>query len=397
MHQPIFINNLSLSFTEKCCFKDFSAQIPPNSRIAVIGRNGSGKSSLLKILRGALQPSEGNVFIPESLDMGYVEQAIAPHEKLSGGEWFNKELTKALTGSPDMLILDEPTNHLDQHNHKALIRMLKNFYGTVIVASHDVALLSSCINTLWHIDNGKIHLFTGAYDDYIQAQKQLKKNLEKALVSLKRERSTAHTKLMKEQKRAAVSRAKGQKSIGNRKWPTIVSNAKARRSERTSGRKKSAIEKRKKNVVQQLSALRLPEIILPRFSLNYENKSSRVVLTINSANVGYGKEKIVLKNISLSIVSKERIAITGKNASGKSTLLKAILGAKGIYKTGKWYTPQIESIGYLDQHYDNLIDGISVFDHLKQIRPLWNEAEIRQHLSDFLFRKNEEVDCLVNT
>jgi ATPase subunit of ABC transporter with duplicated ATPase domains len=71
---------------------------------------------------------------------------------------------------PNILLLDEPTNHLDRHNRKSLMRMLKSYPGTLIVVSHDTELLRDCVETLWHMDDGKIRVFHGAYDDYIRAK-----------------------------------------------------------------------------------------------------------------------------------------------------------------------------------------------------------------------------------
>ena len=98
---------------------------------------------------------------------------------------------------------------------------------------------------------------------------------------------------------------------------------------------------------------------------------------------------MILNNISLVLGGQERIAISGKNASGKSTLLKAILGKDAIFKTGDWYLPHVDHIGYLDQHYANLQPDVSVIQHIQDLRPDWAEIETRRHLSDFLFRKNE--------
>ena len=107
--------------------------------------------------------------------------------------------------------------------------------------------------------------------------------------------------------------------------------------------------------------------------------------------MGYAADKIILKNISLAVGGKGRIAICGKNASGKSTLLKAILGKDEIFKTGDWYLPRVDHIGYLDQHYSNLQPDLSVIQYILDLRPDWTEIEARRHLGDFLFRKNEEV------
>lgn len=115
------------------------------------------------------------------------------------------------------------------------------------------------------------------------------------------------------------------------------------------------------------------------------------MLSIYDASIGYAQDKVILKGISLSLGGKERMAICGKNASGKSTLLKAILGKNEIFTTGSWHLLSIEDIGYLDQHYSTLNPALSVVDHIKKLRPDWTEIEVRQHLSDFLFRKNEEI------
>lgn len=391
MHRPISLKDISFSFSNKDCFEDFSSTIYPGSRIAIIGRNGSGKSSLLNILLGKLSPLGGDITIPDGTCIGYVEQIIDDFNDISGGQRLNKRLSEALAQFPDLLLLDEPTNHLDKDNRKSLMQMLKRYQGTLIVVSHDTELLRNCIDTLWHIDNNRIYEFTGSYDDYMQEIKQKRTSIEKELASLKRDKKYTHNALMKEQKRAAGSKAKGQKSIEQRKWPTIVSKSKALRAEQTYGKKKLAIDKKKQQLTDQLLELRLPEIILPKFSLMPESISSGNLLSISDASIGYTADKIILKNISLAVGGKDRIAICGKNASGKSTILKAILGKDEIYKTGDWYLPRADYIGYLDQHYSNLKPELSVIQHIQELRPDWTEIEARRHLNDFLFRKNEEV------
>ena len=102
IHKPITLNNLSLEFPHKTCFTDFSYNIPYSSRIAIIGRNGSGKTSLLQMIKN----------ITTNLNIGYVPQIVESYENLSGGQRFNKALTDTLSLDPDILVLDEPTNHL---------------------------------------------------------------------------------------------------------------------------------------------------------------------------------------------------------------------------------------------------------------------------------------------
>ncbi len=395
MHKPILLTNVSLSFFNKSCFENFSTQIYQGSRIAIIGRNGSGKSSLLNILRGHLQPSDGQVIIPDHLSIGYVEQIISSYNDLSGGQRLNKRLSEALALSPDFLLLDEPTNNLDLANRKSLMHMLQNYQGTLIIISHDIELLRQYTNIFWHIDNNKIHIFSGSYDNYIREIKQKQSKIEKELFLIKHEKKETHIKLMKEQKRASKSKIKGQKSIDQRKWPTIVSNAKANRASQTNGKRKAAIDKKKQHLIEQISDLRLPKVILPKFSLSSNYVFGSNILSISGADIGYKEELIILKNVSLSLSANERISIIGRNASGKSTLLKAIFGKNNIFKTGNWHLPNTQHIGYLDQHYSNLNPQDSVIDHVHKIRPDWHEIDVRKHLNSFLFHNNEEVSNLV--
>lgn len=388
MHKPIQIKDLDLSFPHKTCFENFSCQIPYGSRIAIIGRNGSGKSTLLKMIAS---------ICGEDVVVGYVPQVIVDHRDLSGGQRLNKAVTEALSLDPNVLLLDEPTNHLDSRNKKSLMRMLQNYSGTLIMVSHDKELLRQCTDTLWHIDNGKVHIFSGNYDDYMREIKLKRASIEGELELLNRQKKDMHYKLMQEQQRSSKSKARGQKSIDQRKWPTVVSNAKAGRAEETSGRKKSAIDKRKSDLAESLSDLRLPEIIVPKFSIEGSDTGRGVVLQISNGSVGYIEGQPILSGISLSLQSGQRMAITGDNGSGKSTLIKAILGDESVCKTGEWHVIKREDIGYLDQHYGTLHPDKTVLETISDLVPAWSHAEIRRHLNDFLFRKNEEVNALVST
>jgi ATPase subunit of ABC transporter with duplicated ATPase domains len=202
---------------------------------------------------------------------------------------------------------------------------------------------------------------------------------------------------MQEQQRSSKSKAKGTKSIDQRKWPTVVSNAKAGRAEETSGRKKSAIDKRKSDLTESLSDLSLPEIIIPKFSIEGSDTGRGMVIQISAGSVGYVEGQFILSGIALSLQSGERIAITGDNGSGKSTLIKAILGDESVYKTGDWHVIKREDIGYLDQHYGTLNPDKTLLETISDLVPHLPHAEIRRHLNDFLFRKNEEVNALVST
>jgi ATPase subunit of ABC transporter with duplicated ATPase domains len=391
----IILKDVCLSFPHKICFESFSAQIPFGSRIGIIGINGSGKSTLLKIIHREEVPTDGILKIPDDIKTAYVPQLIDGFDSLSGGQLFNAALTEALAENPDVLLLDEPTNHLDRSNRKSLMRLLRTYRGSLIVVTHDMDLLRTVTDTLWHIDQGKIHAFTGNYDDYMRERGIKRSSIEDELNQLSRQKKNVHQSLMKEQSRAKSSGAQGEKNIKQRKWPTIVSGAKARRAEETSGIKKSALRGERENLFEKLSDLRLPEIIKPTFSLNADDIFDRTLVSISEGGVGYSKP--VLSDIYLSISSGDRVAITGDNGSGKSTLIKGILGDSVVLRSGKWATPQRSDIGYLDQRYATLEQTHTVFETITTLLPSWTHAEIRRHLNDFLFRKNEEVNAVVET
>jgi ATPase subunit of ABC transporter with duplicated ATPase domains len=152
-HKPIKFNHINFVLPHKACFTDFSETILYGQRIAIVGKNGSGKSTLLKMLLGLIEPSSGEIMMPQDVRVGYVPQLPENHPSQSGGEQFNQALTKALAPTPNLLILDEPTNHLDRKNRLSLLRMLKAFPHTLIVCSHDVEVLKGSFDKIFFFDD----------------------------------------------------------------------------------------------------------------------------------------------------------------------------------------------------------------------------------------------------
>lgn len=393
-HKPIQLIDLGFFLPHKTCFEDFNVQIPYGARIALIGQNGSGKSTLLKILQAILEPSSGNINVPPSVNIGYVPQIIETDERLSGGERFNKALSEVLETEPNVLLLDEPTNHLDRKHRQLFLNILKAYAGTLIIASHDIHLLINYVDILWHIDNGKIHVFSGNYKDYMNEQVLQQASIEKAVEYLKKQKKEMHQALMKEQSRAATSRTQGEKNITQRKWPTVVSKTKVGRANKTSDKMKASIGLKKQALIDKLSNFKIPEIIVPKFDLTSSFHPDRVLVSIRAGLVGYKNSESVLANIDFSIKAKERVAIMGNNGAGKSTLVKAMLGAPDVLRSGEWFCPSMNDIGYLDQHYQNFQPEKTVFDIIQECVPGWDSKQLRRFLSDFLFRKNEEVNVV---
>ncbi len=384
---PLQFKNVSLSFREKTCFENFNAFINYGSRIALIGRNGSGKSTLLKMLQGSSEPTSGTIQIPNEMVVAYVPQIIEDFESLSGGERLVQALEEALRLNPHLLLLDEPTNHLDRHHREYLLRLLQEYDGTLLVASHDPEFLRNAVDTLWHLHEEKITIFSGGYDDYLREIAVQREHLEQQLRRIDREQKATHHALMKEQERASKRKAQGEKKYAG---DTIALRAAQGKGEMTHNKNKKATRTTRDDLLAQLSVLYLPEIIVPKFSLTSSDIEDRMIVSVSDGAIGYAEEKMILSNIYFSLMSKGRIALLGKNGSGKSTLVKAFLNDEAVIKHGEWYMPKSKDIGYLDQHYSTLSPKQTVLESLSNLLP-WPHSELRRHLNDFLFRKNEEV------
>lgn len=390
-HHPVFIHNIALSFGEKVCFEEFSAAIHSGRRIAITGSNGQGKSLLLKIIQGLFEPSSGTVIIPNALTFAYVPQTIDNFSHLSGAERFLRVLSHALALKPDILCLDEPTNHLDVKNRRSFMAMLENIKSTLIVISHDKALLRCHFDTLWHIEEKKVHQFSGSFDEF---EKQLKAHYE-ALIdrkqSLKRERIEAHLDLMKEQMRAKKKKAYGEKKYDGDK---LALRSAQGRGQLTANINRKRLTRESKAINVSLSSLRLPEIIKPNFVINGSSgRSHKPVISIIDGSCGY--DKPIVSAINLQISPGGKLAVIGPNGSGKTTLAKAIMGSEAISRQGTWTMPPKEQIGYLDQHYGTLDPNLTPWEAIVSEAPSWTREQGRQHLNNFLFRKNEEINTKI--
>ena len=395
MRRLIQLTDLSLYFTQKTCFESFNFHIHAGDRIALIGDNGSGKSSMLKIIYQLISPSDGYISYADNLSVAYVPQLINTNTNISGAERFNHALTQALAKNPDVLMLDEPTNHLDNKNRQSLLRLLEQFNGALLIASHDVNLLRNGEYCFWHFHQKQIAVFQGNFD-YFQQQKLLnRQSIQEEIDTLNKQKKQNHQSLMKEQVRAKNSRLKGEKSIQQSKWPTIVSKSKVLRAQETSGKKKKNLSEHKDLLINRLQKLGVEEDITPEFELPLSSSTTKALVSITEGVISY-QQQIILNQINLQLTGQSRMALCGINGSGKSTLLKAIMGDDSIIKEGLWVTPPLKDIGYLDQHYQLLQEENTVLETIEQCRPDWTHALIRQHLNSFLFPKNEQVNSTVS-
>lgn len=315
--------------------------------------------------------------------LGFKDKTVS---HLSGGQRMQLNLVRLLSKKPEILLLDEPTNHLDQINRKILIDFLLNWKGAALIVSHDVDLLNQFSETIWSLEENKITTFKGNYESYQIYKRQENQKILHKLEDLKKQKKKITNNIQDESHRAAQSR-KANEGENDRK----LKGAMKLKGSATIGKNTKNLNQQKDTILNELSNIRLPGVLKPKFSMISQSKHS-LSLSITEGKVGYGKEWI-LKDLNIQIYQGERTAIRGPNGSGKSTLFKAILQESDVSVEGNWHLPKRHLLGYLDQHYSTLCPQETVMQSIKKIKPMWPDTDVRKHLNDFLFRKNEEISA----
>lgn len=339
----IKLTNIRHSFGAKELFSLDSLTVYQGDRIGIVGPNGQGKSTLLKIIQGELKPDTGRVqragefnFFRQSAEVAEINLATIDWElmgrffvpknqvdTLSGGEATKFRLAQVLSSYEAGLLLDEPTTHLDQASIQTLIEELRYYYATLLFVSHDRYFLNQLATKIWEIEAGKITEYSGNYDDFRQ-QKELK-NLEN---------ERAAEKFMKEKGRleSAIAKKKAQ-AEQNKKISLKKKQQNIRPDRLSSSKQKDTVQKNlqksAKAMESRLSQLEEKKgsqaertlIFPPSKTLELHNKFP---IRGDAFHLKKG-EKVLFDRCDFQFGLGKRIAITGKNGAGKSSLLQSIL------------------------------------------------------------------------
>lgn len=359
---PIFyIKAGNLSFGDKTVLSEIEGYIYPGDRICLVGRNGSGKSSLMKVIFGDYELDNGEFFKDPAIKIDYLKQDMKnipdstiydyvlssfknpdEHKYLadiilknlqidgnlqlghcSGGQVRRSLLAKALIQEPEILLLDEPTNHLDISAIEWLEDYVKGYKGSIICISHDRAFLSNTTNKVWWIDRGELRRSNRGfkyYDEWreevINEEESILRNMNRKLESERDWLGTGVTARRKRNQRrlANLHRLRDQLRVHQQK----LSSAKA----------KIQIE------------------------LIEEAKKTKFILEAENINYSYSNRDII-KNFSIKVKKGEKIGIIGPNGSGKTTLIKLLTGEL-LPNEGKVKHGTNLDITYFDQHRSEL-------------------------------------------
>lgn len=384
--------NISKTYMERKVLDEVSFYLNEGDKVGIIGINGMGKSTLLKILAGAEEADSGNIIrtkgtrisylpqIPEFDDKGTVISQVLSHlpadlkeakeyeaksildklgitdydrdiSTLSGGEKRRAGIAAALVQPSDVLLLDEPTNHIDNETAQMLEELLIKYRGAIVMVTHDRYFLNKICRKIVEVDKGKLYECDGNYSAYLAQKVQREADAEAA------ERKN--------------------KSLYRRELEWISRGARARGT-------------KSKDRIERFEELKNRDIPVESEKLQLQSVSTRL-----------GKKTIEIENISKSIDGKQllddfsyiisrdaRIGIVGRNGAGKSTFLKMLIG-QIMPDKGKIVTGDTVNIGYFSQECETMDPNMRVIEYIREtadiVRTPDGTVTASQMLERFLF------------
>ena len=377
---------------------DISLDSKAKKRIAIVGKNGCGKTSLLRLLVGEIEPSskrvtksdevvgylkqehdfDGNMnqtveeflikkleeeWMSYMIDMAFSEVGLGEEvksleiAKLSGGQKMRVGLVEVLLKQPTILLLDEPTNHLDRESIEWLIKYVNEFDGSICYVSHDRHFINETANQIWEITNQKkLQIYSCNYDQFfIQRFERYEKTLQEFNAS-QRER------------------------VELENWLKENANHPKYKFTATVEQKKKALERMEKGIPPE--PVMDPKVKMK--SLDYSEKGTVIGVKILKKKFvdEDGSEREILKDLEFKISHGEKVWIKGANGTGKTTLLKILAGEDKDFE-GNITTRQNIKIGYLKQ-FTNLNEESTVLDEFDSRTEL-EYSFARSALANYLF------------
>lgn len=426
------------------------------NKVGLIGRNGVGKSSLLKLMAGLIVPEKGSietnaktaylaqqsVIAPEKtvahvigvdlkiaalhriahgsvnnedysildddwliesraqdfLDrfkLGYLQLA-QPIANLSGGEHTRLQLIRVFMSNADFILLDEPTNNLDVTARDILYKEINNFKGGVVIASHDRALLER-MDSIVELTTLGATTYGGNYQFYQQEKQKhlsaLQQQYSHAKKTLQQVNKSTQKAKEKHEKRVKM----GKKSRRTRSQATIILDAQKERSTSTQKKLASQSDRLKVSAQETLDQAKSSIESIDHLKINLmpqKVSSQKILIKMSEVSFSYDAGQPIIANLNLTIFGDSRLAITGNNGSGKSTLLKLITG--NLTPEKGQLSRHITQIPYLDQHASTLDSSLTVLENFQMLNSDLPELECRYRLAQFLF-KNTAAEKTVST
>ena len=364
----INVEHISKLYGDKMILEDLSCSVDEGDKIGIIGINGTGKSTLLRIIAGEEEADEGKIIFSNGMTIGWMgqnpefdeESSILKYvcegkkieddygyesdakamltvlelenfdekiKNLSGGQKKRAALCKVLLQKPDILILDEPTNHLDNKMSDWLENYLKSFRGVLLMVTHDRYFLDKVTNHIWEVEGGKVYYYDENYSGYLE-----------------RKAEREERELASERKRQSILRSEV-------KW--VMRGARAR-----STKQKARLER-----FEQLKAMDSPKTAKQVEMGSVGTRLGKKTIELYDISKAYG-DKVLFKHFSYIFKRFERIGFVGPNGCGKSTLMK-ILADLEQADSGAIEWGETIKIGYFAQECEVMDERERVIDYIK--------------------------------
>ena len=383
----LLVENLTKSVGSKVLFSNISFAVNKGQRIALIARNGIGKSTLLDILMGKTDYDEGKITWRKDLKVKYLPQRLSGEEamrllgdkakeedfkKLSGGQQKKLLLQQVLDDEPDILLLDEPTNHLDLETVVWLEEYLNNrtIRGekalTILMVTHDRYFLDSVCTDIFELDEHNLYTYHGNYAYYIEKRAE---RLEAQQAEVEKARNLYRTEL---------------------EWMRRMPQARAHKAQY---RIDNFYELEKKAKQQHQEAdVRLS--VKSGYIGNKIFEAKDVCKTFISPSTG--EEKVILRDFNYVFSRYEKLGIIGNNGTGKSTFIKLLLGEVPA-DSGTWDIGSTVRFGYYAQTGLTFDEGKKVIDIVRDIAEVVDlgggeKMTASQFLQMFLFSPSQQYD-----
>ena len=397
----LLVEGLTKSVGSKVLFQDISFAINEGQRIALIARNGIGKSTLLNILAGQTDYDGGKITFRNGIKVAYLSQIISlPNhltikqycdqadnalrvqqlltqlqitdttltiDKLSGGQQKRVAIAKVLAEEPDLLIMDEPTNHLDLQMVIWLENYLRKSSITLLMVTHDRYFLDSVCTNIWELDQYHLYEYVGNYTAYLEARAE---RIENQNAEIDKYRNLYRTEL---------------------EWMRRMPQARAHKARYRIDNFYEIEKKAKQTIQEQNVQLNIKSTYIGNKIFEAKNASKRFVGT--DSNLA---DKVILDDFSYVFTRYEKLGIIGNNGTGKSTFLKLLLGYlqpdSGVFDVGTTVR-----FGYYAQTGLTFQEDKKVIDVVRDIAEMidlgnGNKLTAGQLLQHFLFSPSQQHD-----
>ena len=423
--QAIIFSNADIGYS-KALIEKFSGSLNIGDKIGILAPNGSGKTCLLETIysntellsgslntHGSLSLISQVLQIPEVMKGITIEQFLSqkglslprintfsetnfqksftdlPLKDISGGEFTMLQIAMSLLINPDILLLDEPTNHLDFSARKTLLKLLKDFKGSILFVSHDIWFLDNLANKLWIIENNSIRNFQGTYADFKKENLFKMAGLERQKESLKKKAHKLRRSINRENIRQARSVREGKKQARDKSMARAERGYFADRASDVAGKNTKKLQtllgKTQENLMQ-MHTLKRKNL---RASLVTESKKKKIY-SLDSCSL-YISNLCLIKSIQLDQSLGDRYVIFGKNGSGKSSFAKALMDLEPYRFEPKAKINNSVKIVYFDQQYSAINSEKTVRENM-QVYSKMSTDDIRKHLSRYLFFTQQDVN-----